>query len=90
MKIKPYFLRCDTQVVVQTGHVHTQDVLLVGHIHMHVSLPIGHVLVERLISIEDCFLISVGTEGVSCVLHYRAGVLVELYSIQLLLITQGL
>jgi hypothetical protein len=39
----------------------------------------------RLISVEDCCLISVGAEGVSRVLHYRAGALVELYSIQLLL-----
>jgi hypothetical protein len=39
----------------------------------------------RLIFVEDCCLISVGSEGVSLVLNYRVGALVELYSIQLLL-----
>jgi hypothetical protein len=70
------------QVVVQTGRVYTCDVLLVGHIHTCVALPTGHVPIDRLISIEDCCLISVGVEGVSCVLHYRVDALVELYSIQ--------
>ena len=41
---------------------------------------------DKLISVEDCCLISVGVEGVSRVLHYKAGALVELYYIQLLLI----
>jgi hypothetical protein len=41
---------------------------------------------DRLVSMEDCCLVSVGAKGVSRVLHYRAGTLVELYSIQLLLI----
>jgi hypothetical protein len=40
----------------------------------------GLIPVDRLISVEDCCLISVGAEDVSCVFH------IELYSIQLLLI----
>ena len=57
-----------------------------GSIHMQAALLTGRVPVGRLISVEDCCLISVGAEGVSWVLHYRDSVLVELYSIQLLLI----
>jgi hypothetical protein len=58
--------------------------------HTLAALLTGHVPIDRLISVEDCCLISVGVEGVSCFLHYRAGALVELYSIQLLLINPGL
>ena len=54
--------------------------------HMLDALLTGHVLVDRLISIEDFCLISVGAEGVSRVFHYREGALIKLYSIQLLLI----
>jgi hypothetical protein len=32
---------------------------------MRVALPTGRVPVDRLISVEDCCLISVGAEGVS-------------------------
>jgi hypothetical protein len=57
-------LRCDTQAVVQTSRIHTRAVLLVGCVHTRVALLTGHVPVDRLISIDDCFLISVGAEGV--------------------------
>jgi hypothetical protein len=56
-----------------------------GSIHTLATLLTGRVPVDRLIFVEDCCLISVGAEGVSSVLHYRASALVELYSIQLLL-----
>jgi hypothetical protein len=36
--------------------------LLVGCIHTRDELPISHILVDRLTSVEDCFLISVGAE----------------------------
>jgi hypothetical protein len=36
-----------------------------GHVHTRVALLTGHVPVDRLISVEDCCLISVGVEGVS-------------------------
>jgi hypothetical protein len=42
-----------------------QDVLLVGRIHTRAALPTGHVPIDKLISVEDCCLISVGAEGVS-------------------------
>ena len=58
--------------------------------HTRAALLTGHVPVDILISVEDFFLISVGVEGVSLVLHYRAGALVELYYILLLLKTPGL
>ena len=61
-----------------------------GRVHMRAALLTGRVPVDRLTYVEDCCLISVGAEGVSRFLHYRASALVELYSIQLLLITQGL
>jgi hypothetical protein len=54
-----------------------------GHMHTLVSLLTGRIPVDRLIFVEDCCLISVGVEGVSRVLHYRFGGLVEVYSIQL-------
>jgi hypothetical protein len=53
---------------------------------MMAALLIGHVPIDRLISIEDCCLLSVDVEGLSRVFHYRDGALIELYSIQLLLI----
>ena len=39
------------------------------------------VYVDRLIYVEDCCLISFYAKDVSRVLHYRAGALVELYTI---------
>jgi hypothetical protein len=36
-----------------------------GCVHTQAALLTGHVPVDRLISIEDCCLISVGVEGVS-------------------------
>jgi hypothetical protein len=53
------------QVIVQTGHIHTRAVILVGRIHTHDALPTGRVPIDKLISVEDCFIISVGVEGVS-------------------------
>jgi hypothetical protein len=61
-----------------------------GHVHTRVALLIGRIPIDRLISVEDCCLISVDVEGVSRVLHYRASALVELYSIHLLLINPRL
>jgi hypothetical protein len=58
--------------------------------HTLAALLTGCVHVDKLISVEDCCLISVGAEGVSRVLHYRAGALVELYSIHFLMINPGL
>ena len=78
------------QVLVQASRVHTRVVLLVGRVHACDALLTGRILVDRLISIEDCCLISFGAEGVRCILHYKYCSLVEFYSIQLLLITQGL
>jgi hypothetical protein len=37
---------------------------MVGHVHMRVALPIGRVPIDRLIFVEDCLLISVGTKDV--------------------------
>jgi hypothetical protein len=58
-------LKIDTGVLVHTGHVHTRFVLLVGCVHMRDALSIGRIPVDRLIYVEDFFLISVGVEGVS-------------------------
>jgi hypothetical protein len=53
------------QDVVQTSRIHTRDVLMVGCIHTHVALPIGRVPIDKLVYVEDCFLISIGVECVS-------------------------
>jgi hypothetical protein len=36
-----------------------------GRVHTRAALMTGHVPVDILISVEDCFLISIGAEGVS-------------------------
>jgi hypothetical protein len=36
-----------------------------GHMHTWAALLIGRVPIDRLISVEDCYLISVGAENVS-------------------------
>jgi hypothetical protein len=36
-----------------------------GSVHMRAALLTGHVPIDRLISVEDCCLISVGAENVS-------------------------
>jgi len=61
-----------------------------GHVHTLATLMTGRIPIDRLIFVEDCFFMLVGAEGVSWVFHYRVGSLVELYSIQLLLINPKL
>jgi hypothetical protein len=39
-----------------------RSVLLVGCVHTHVALLTGHVPVDRLVSIEDWILVSVGVD----------------------------
>jgi hypothetical protein len=49
--------------------------------HMLAALLTGRIPVDIFIFVEDCCRILVGAEGVSQVLNYRAGALVELYTI---------
>jgi hypothetical protein len=44
---------------------HTLVTLYTGRVHMRAALLTGHVPVDRLISVEDRCLISVGAENVS-------------------------
>jgi hypothetical protein len=53
-----------TLVALYTGRVHT-GCSEPGRVHTRAALLTGHVPVDRLISVEDCCLISVGAEGVS-------------------------
>jgi hypothetical protein len=53
-----------TLVALYTGRMHMQAVVSQG-VHTQAALLTGRVPVDRLISIEDCCLISVGAEGVS-------------------------
>jgi hypothetical protein len=60
IRLLHYTLVAFTHSCSEPGHMHTQA----AHAH-GAALLTGHVPVDRLISVEDCCLISVGVEGVS-------------------------
>jgi hypothetical protein len=53
-----------TLVTLYTGRVHTRGYSEPGCMHTQAALLTGRVPVDRLISVEDCCLISVGAENV--------------------------